>query len=141
MFTQLLERVTDIATAPHGTSAFVAPLRPGWGAERTPRTRPGGSAPMVDQPAPAADGPGTPEVRFATSDVRAVSRGETVLELAEAEGLSPRFGCRRGVCRRCTRPKVSGQVRDLRTGELTGAGEERIQICVSVPETSVTIDL
>lgn len=89
----------------------------------------------------AADGEGQP-VRFADSDVTSTApSNRTILDTAEAAGLTPNAGCRQGICRTCTCRKLAGQVRDIRTGEISGAGEEDIAICVSVPVTPVTIEL
>ncbi len=46
-----------------------------------------------------------------------------------------------GICHACTCVKKAGRVRDTRTGEISDAGEAEIQICVSVPVGSVTLDL
>ncbi len=45
-----------------------------------------------------------------------------------------------GICHACTCRKTAGDVRDIRTGEIT-SGEEDIQICVSVPVGTVTLDI
>lgn len=65
----------------------------------------------------------------------------TLLEQAEASGLSPQSGCRMGICQSCRCKKVSGVTRDLRTGELSTDDNVDIQICVSVPVGNVSIDL
>lgn len=78
---------------------------------------------------------------FADSGVTTTAPGRTLLEAAEAAGLNPTSGCRQGICRTCTCRKTSGQVRDIRTGELSGTGEEDIAICVTVPVTAVSIEL
>lgn len=80
-------------------------------------------------------------VLFAGSDRLAADTGATLLEQAEAAGLTPTFGCRMGVCHSCTRIKTSGAVRDLRTGAVSAEPDESVQICVSVPVGDVTIDL
>ena len=80
-------------------------------------------------------------VTFADSGVTSTAPGRTLLETAEGAGLAPTSGCRQGICRTCTCRKLAGQVRDIRTGEISGAGEEDIAICVSVPVTPVTLDL
>lgn len=91
--------------------------------------------------APAAtEGEGQP-VQFLDSGVTTTAPGRTLLEAAEGAGLSPMHGCRQGICRTCTCRKMAGQVRDIRTGEISGAGEEDIAICVSVPVTPVTLSL
>jgi ferredoxin-NADP reductase len=80
-------------------------------------------------------------VTFADSGVTTTAPGRTLLETAEGAGLAPASGCRQGICRTCTCRKLSGQVRDIRTGELSGNDAEDIAICVSVPVTPVTLDL
>lgn len=86
----------------------------------------------------ASDADGQP-VLFSASNITSTAPGRTLLETAEGAGLSPMHGCRQGICRTCTCRKMAGQVRDIRTGEISGAGEEDIAICVSVPVTPVTI--
>ena len=70
-----------------------------------------------------------------------VSAGQSLLEGAEAAGLSPRFGCRRGICRTCQCRKRSGTVTNLLTGQLSGPGEELIQLCISTPQSAVELAL
>lgn len=81
------------------------------------------------------------QVRFAGSDVTVTSDGRSLLEQAEAAGLTPAFGCRMGICHTCTRTKVAGQVRDVRSGTRSGNGEEPVQLCISAPCADVVIDL
>ncbi len=80
-------------------------------------------------------------VTFAGAQRTGISDGASILETAEAVGLRPLHGCRMGICHTCTRPKSSGCVRDLRTGELSGPGPSDIQICISAPVGDVTVDL
>ena len=91
--------------------------------------------------APVASENPAGDVRFARSERLAANSGQTLLEQAESAGLRPEHGCRMGVCYACTCRKTSGRVRDLRTGQLSEDGEQDIQICVSVPEGSVTLDI
>jgi ferredoxin len=70
----------------------------------------------------------------------AITNGTTLLEQAESAGLTPESGCRMGICHACTCRKTAGEVRDIRTGEIT-SGEEDIQICISVPVGTVTLDI
>ncbi|MGH8506117.1 MAG: ferredoxin reductase [Stenotrophobium sp.] len=81
------------------------------------------------------------EVRFARSERLAANNGATLLDQAESAGLRPESGCRMGICHACTCRKTSGKVRDTRTGAISDAGEEDIQICVSVPVGTVTLDI
>jgi ferredoxin-NADP reductase len=88
---------------------------------------------------PAGDDTGT--VHFARSATSAVGASGTLLQRAEAAGLSPAFGCRMGICHTCTCRKTAGAVRNVLTGEVSGAGEEDIQLCISVPAGDVALDL
>lgn len=81
------------------------------------------------------------EVRFARSERLAKNNGATLLDQAEAAGLKPESGCRMGICKACTCIKTAGKVRDTRTGEISDGGEAEIQICVSVPVGTVTLDI
>ena len=81
------------------------------------------------------------EVRFARSETFAKNNGATLLDQAEAAGLKPESGCRMGICKACTCIKTAGKVRDTRTGEISDAGEAEIQICVSVPVGTVTLEI
>ncbi|AOY86710.1 oxidoreductase [Marinobacter salinus] len=80
-------------------------------------------------------------VQFARSDVEVSSEGDAnILQIAEAAGLSPRYGCRMGICHQCSCRKTSGTVINRLTGQTSGAGEESIQLCVSVPRGPISID-
>lgn len=87
----------------------------------------------------AADATG--EVVFAGSGTAAANTGATLLEQAEAAGLTPDFGCRMGICFTCTRPKLSGCTRDIRTGEVNADPDTDIQLCINVPVGDVTVDV
>lgn len=80
-------------------------------------------------------------VTHLNSRVTAANPGTTLLEGAEAAGLSPKHGCRMGICHTCTAVRVSGATRDLRTGEVDAEPGCRVQICVSAPVGDVEIEL
>ncbi|HEY2334303.1 MAG TPA: ferredoxin reductase [Solirubrobacterales bacterium] len=80
-------------------------------------------------------------VDFARSGERVQSDGAPLLEQAERAGLCPQFGCRMGICRICTCRKTAGSVRNVLSGEISGAEEEDIQICVSAPVGDVELAL
>jgi ferredoxin-NADP reductase len=65
----------------------------------------------------------------------------TLLAVAEGAGLTPRFGCRAGICHTCKCTKRSGVVRNILTGELSGPGREDVQLCISVAVSHVSMDL
>jgi ferredoxin-NADP reductase len=83
----------------------------------------------------------TGTLRFLRSDRRAEIAGGTLLEQAEAAGLSPAFGCRMGICHTCTCRKAAGAVRNVRTGEVSDEENEDIQLCISVPAGDVALEL
>ncbi len=80
-------------------------------------------------------------VRFLRSDHSAAIGRGTLLEQAEAAGLSPDFGCRMGICHTCTCRKAGGAVRNVLTGEISAEEEEDIQLCISVPAGDVALEL
>jgi ferredoxin-NADP reductase len=81
-------------------------------------------------------------VSFAQTGVQfSAATGQSLLDAAEAAGLSPRFGCRRGICRTCQCRKHSGTVLNQLTGIVSGPGEELIQLCISTPQSAVEIAL
>ncbi|MGH8105860.1 MAG: flavin reductase family protein, partial [Arenimonas sp.] len=76
-----------------------------------------------------------------TEQVFTVLSGQSLLDGAEAAGLQPKFGCRRGICRTCQCKKTSGTVTNLLTGQVSGPGEELIQLCISTPQSAVELVL
>jgi ferredoxin-NADP reductase len=94
-------------------------------------------------PAPltVVDGEVSGAVSFAASGVRADNTGATLLEQAEAAGLTPEYGCRMGICFSCTTVKTSGCTRNLKTGELSSDPDVEVQLCISVPVGDVALDL
>jgi ferredoxin-NADP reductase len=91
--------------------------------------------------APAESGAAEGTVSFAASGLSAANDGRTLLDQAEAAGLSPETGCRMGICHSCTCRKTAGSVRNLLTGEVSSGEEADIQICVSAAVGDVALDL
>jgi ferredoxin len=87
----------------------------------------------------AADATGA--VTFDASGVTAQNSGATILEQAEAAGLSPAYGCRMGVCNTCAVKKLHGAVRHVISGEVCADTDETIKVCVNVPVGDVAVDL
>lgn len=81
-------------------------------------------------------------VTFTRSGVAVDADGGTPLLVAgeDAGALLP-SGCRMGICYSCVGRLCSGQVRDLRTGEVHGEEGEIVQTCVSAAAGPVEIDL
>jgi ferredoxin-NADP reductase len=82
-------------------------------------------------------GDGAVTVRFAKSGVAAHwSRDSgTLLELAEAVGLAPVFGCRSGICGTCATRITSGAV-DYVEEPLVPRGDGHVLLCCSIPAAS-----
>jgi stearoyl-CoA 9-desaturase NADPH oxidoreductase len=87
------------------------------------------------------DTPSGGRVTFTDSAVDVVDDGRSLLDQAEAAGLSPESGCRMGICHTCTRRKTKGAVRNLTTGALSTVDCEDVQICVSAPVGDVELAL
>jgi ferredoxin-NADP reductase len=90
-------------------------------------------------PVTAVDGG---RVRFIRSGRECDADGDIpLLVIGEKAGALLPSGCRTGVCRSCVGRLASGQVRDLRTGQVHGEEGDLIQTCVSAAAGSVEIDL
>lgn len=81
------------------------------------------------------------DVTFARSGQEAANTGATLLEQAEALGLTPEFGCRMGICFSCTSRKTEGTVRNVLTGATSSLPDEDIQICVSAPVGDCAVEI
>lgn len=80
-------------------------------------------------------------LRFLRSEASAPIAEGTLLEQAEAAGLTPGYGCRMGICHTCTCRKSAGAVRNVLTGEVSEEEDEDIQLCVSVPAGDVALEI
>jgi ferredoxin-NADP reductase len=67
--------------------------------------------------------------------------GRPILEVGESAGVEMPHGCRMGICFTCVAPLRSGQVRDLRTGEVHGEEGDLIQTCISAAAGPCSIEL
>ncbi|QLL07761.1 flavin reductase family protein [Mycobacterium vicinigordonae] len=93
--------------------------------------------PVIEAPANPTGG----RVSFGDSKVDVEDDGRSILEQAESAGLTPKNGCRMGICHTCTRRKTSGTTRNLITGAVSTQPDENVQICVTVPVGDVEIAL
>ena len=81
-------------------------------------------------------------IRLTKSGVEAHSDGATpILVAGEEAGATLPFGCRMGICHTCVGRLCSGQVRDLRTGQVSGTPDEMVRTCVNAPEGDVELAL
>ena len=72
---------------------------------------------------------------------RRVLTPSPVAIVAEEAGVAAPSGCRMGICHACLTPLRSGQVTDLRSGEVHGEPGELIQTCVSAAAGPLSLDL
>jgi stearoyl-CoA 9-desaturase NADPH oxidoreductase len=129
----------DAAAFVCGPGALVEATRERWAAQglSTPLRFEHFAPPVLPELDP--DQLGT--VTFADSEISAEADGSTILQQAEAAGLSPVNGCRMGICMTCKCTLRSGQVRDTLSGAIGGTPGDEIRICVSAPVGDVTVDL
>lgn len=101
-----------------------------------------GSTPEVALPQPTAISSDTPIVTFSASGVQVPWLGEheSILDLAEASGLSPAFSCRAGVCNTCECSLRVGELRYIQE-PLCEPDQGRALICCSIPIGDVVLDL
>ncbi len=89
-----------------------------------------------------ADGAKGGKVRFSVAGMTVQADGATpLLRIAEDAGLNPPHGCRMGICHTCPRRLLSGQVRDLRTGEVHGEPGEKVMTCVNAAAGDCEIEI
>jgi ferredoxin-NADP reductase len=139
------EHADAVIGNPAGASTFVCGPPTLVDAVRSEWARRGLGSPAVEMfttPALPLDTSGARgAVLFSSSGRQAENSGLPLLEQAEDAGLSPGHGCRMGICNTCSCRKTAGTVRNVISGALSGAGEEQIRICVSVPVGDVALDL
>ncbi|MEN9866155.1 MAG: hypothetical protein RL748_1745, partial [Pseudomonadota bacterium] len=69
------------------------------------------------------------------------SGAEPLLIQAERAGLTPKHGCRIGICHSCQCIKSSGTVQNLQTGEINAEPNQLIRICISAARSELVLDL
>lgn len=133
----LAERSTYLC----GPSGLMDAIHQHWQAQAY--TTPLHSERFVAFPLLPSNAPGTPvNVSLASSGKQFVTQGNApLLVQAENAGLSPKHGCRIGICRSCQCTKRSGTVENLQTGELSSTPNEAIRLCISVARSDVTLVL
>ena len=97
--------------------------------------------PAATRPPPLSEG-NLPLVRFAKSGIETVWDGtsSSLLELAEAQGLTPEFECRDGICGTCACNKLEGEI-VYSEDPIDSPEEGQVLICCSVPDGPIVLDL
>lgn len=83
----------------------------------------------------------TGAVSFEHSAITVDNTGKSLLQQAEAAGLTPENGCRMGICFSCVQVKTRGCTRNLLTGETNSDPDVQVQLCINVPVGDVTLKL
>jgi ferredoxin-NADP reductase len=81
------------------------------------------------------------DILCAKSERSFESHGQPLLIEAEQAGLSPKYGCRIGICRSCQCRKRSGVTQNLLTGEINDEPDQLIQLCISAARSDLQLDL
>ncbi len=84
----------------------------------------------------------THAVRFARSGrTLEVDEGETLLGAAERAGIALPSGCKRGMCRACACPLVSGEIQvGAQSSRTSGDSQGRVTLCNSFPRSALVVD-
>jgi ferredoxin-NADP reductase len=81
-------------------------------------------------------------IKFLESDCETECDGSTpILVAGEDAGLELPYGCREGICHTCVGTLKSGQIRDLRSGQVGGQQGETVRTCINAPEGPIEIEL
>lgn len=78
---------------------------------------------------------------YLRSRQRQFSSDTTILAAAENADVRLAHGCRQGICQLCRCNKVSGVVKNVQTGKVSGDGYESIQTCINIAMTDVVLDV
>ncbi len=139
-----LGAITDLSSrdvylcGPQGLMTLADELLDAWGVDREKIHSTYFAAPQTDLSSQDLGG----KVRFARSNLDVDSTGDApLLEIAEAVGLTPQHGCRMGICHQCSCRKTSGTVVNRLNGQASGPGEDTIQLCISIPQGPVALDI
>lgn len=98
---------------------------------------------FVGAPLLPSTAPGTPvQVAFVNTGATFTTSGtDPLLVQAERAGLTPKHGCRIGICRSCQCTKTSGTVENLQTGKVSSVPNELIRLCISTARSDVVLAL
>lgn len=100
------------------------------------------TAEAFSPPARETSGTGTVRVTLAKSGrTLEVARGTPLLAALEAQGESPRYGCRMGICNTCACEKRSGVTTQLHTGDTESEPVSALRLCVSGASSDLVLEL
>ncbi len=70
-----------------------------------------------------------------------VARNKSLLEALEEQGLTPRHGCRMGICNTCSCGKSSGATRDLHDRSVQHEPTHALRLCIHAAQSDLSLDL
>ena len=70
-----------------------------------------------------------------------VPRGQALLDALEAQGVSPAYGCRMGICNTCACGKAEGSSRDLRNQHIDEEPNHALRLCISAAHSDLALEL
>ncbi|WP_372759965.1 2Fe-2S iron-sulfur cluster-binding protein, partial [Litorivivens sp.] len=65
----------------------------------------------------------------------------SLLEALELAGVKPTYGCRRGICNRCSCTRIQGQTTDMVSGESSDEPGHPVRICINRASSDLELDL
>lgn len=101
--------------------------------------RPDAGAPARAPARPASTRPVPVAFTASAKEARWTPASGTLLDLAEARGLSPEFGCREGSCGTCKTKLLHGAVTHVRPPGV-GLADDEVLICSAVPAEQRSAD-
>lgn len=128
---RICPQFAEIPTYVSGPPGLVTAAEKIWGAAGAAENLRCESFSLPELKLDAADATGT--LAFTASGVSVDNSGATLLDQAEAAGLTPTCRCRIGVCHACDAHVRSGAARDVRSGKVRAVSDERVQLCVNAP--------
>lgn len=70
-----------------------------------------------------------------------IASDQPILIGLEQAGIQPTFGCRMGVCNKCSCPKVQGQIKNMLNGDVNAEPTTQIKLCINTAQSDLVLDL
>ncbi|MEQ1439157.1 ferredoxin reductase [Fontimonas sp. SYSU GA230001] len=100
------------------------------------------SAEAFTPPMPTDEATGTVRVELrASGRTLEIPAGQALLPALEAQGVTPAYGCRMGICNTCACGKLSGTTQDLHSGDSSAEASSALRLCISRACTDLILDL
>ena len=70
-----------------------------------------------------------------------IANDQPILLGLEQAGIQPMFGCRMGVCNKCSCPKAEGHIENMINGEVNQEPRTQIKLCINTAQSDLVLDL